>query len=299
MRKLVMPIVCVALVAAACSGPGDEEVATVGDKVVTVADVAELFEIETIPIDSGFRDAASWIVALTALIDAYEDEFGTVLDETAVDALHEEFMASLAADFVTVPEATGIPDSGEEMIRFNARLAVLREEVSERLAATPEFAAGLLAYPEGITTVCVRHILTETEDEILDVQARLEAGEDFAAVADEVSLDTATPGGDLGCAIADVFVVPFAVASMEAEVGTLHGPVTTEYGFHLIIVDERTAPTADEITTNPDPYLSAEVLDVIWAQWLNDNLQDADIEVNPEFGVWDAAMMRIVASPTE
>jgi len=298
-RKLVMPIVCVALVAAACSGPGDDEVATVGDNVITVADVAELFEVETIPIDAGFRDAASWIVALTALVDVYEDEFGAVLDEGAVDDLHEEFMASLEADLVTVAQATGIADSGEEMVRFNARLAVLREEVTGRLASTPKFAAELLAYPEGITTVCVRHILTETEDEILDVRARLEADEDFAAVADEVSLDTATPGGDLGCAIADIFVVPFADAVMEAEVGTLYGPVATEYGFHLIIVDERTAPTADEITANPDPYLSVEVLDTIWNEWLSSSLQDADIDVNPGFGVWDAAMMRIVASPTE
>ncbi len=299
MRKLVIPIVCVALVAAACSGPGDEEVATVGDKVITVADVAELFEIETIPIDTGFRNAASWIVALTALVDAYENEFGVELDEVAVDALHEEFMASLEAEAVTVAQATGIPDAGEEMIRFNARLAVLRDEVTEMLVLDSDFAAALLAYPEGITTVCARHILTETEDEILDVRARLEAGEDFATVADEVSLDTATPGGDLGCAIADIFVGPFATAAMEAEVGTLHGPVATEYGFHLLIVDERTTPTADEIAENPDPYLTDEIVDTIWDEWLSSSLQDAVIEVNPDFGVWDPFGMRIVASPTE
>ncbi len=299
MRRLVVPILCVGLVAAACSGPGDEEVATVGDQVITVADVAELFEIETIPIDTGFRNAASWVVALAALIDAYEDEFGAALDEVAVNDMHEEFMASLVAEAVTVGEATGIPDAGEEMVRLNARLSVLRDEVTAAVVSTPEFAAGLLAYPEGITTVCVRHILTETEEEIFDVQARLEEGEDFAAVADEVSLDTATPGGDLGCGLADIFVGPFAAASMAAEVGALHGPVATEYGFHLMIVDERTAPTADEITENPDPYLSAGVLNAIWEEWLNTSLQDVLIEVNPEFGVWDPVMMRIVAAPTE
>jgi len=298
-RKLVLPILCVALVAAACSGPGDDVVATVGGKVITVDDISELFETETIPIDTSFRDAAFRMVAMSALVDAYEDEFDARIDETAVDELHQEFLASLVTDGVTVAQATNIPDASEAMIRFNAHLTLLREDVVAELISSPELAEALLADPEAITTVCVRHILTTTEAEILDVQARLEAGEDFASVADEVSLDTATPGGDLGCAAADLYVGAFAAATVEAEVGALHGPVATEYGFHMIIVDERTTPTAEQITADPTPYLSEQAIDSLWVDWFNGKLRDADIDVNPRFGVWDAATLQIVASPAE
>jgi len=298
-RKLVMPVLCIALVAAACSGPGDDVVATVGGEVITVDDVSGLFDTETIPIDTGFRDAAFRLVALTVLVDAYEAEFDARIDEAAVDEMHREFMASLEADGVTVAQVTGIPDATEEMIRFNAILTVLRDDVIAGLISRPEFVADLLADPAGITTVCVRHILTETEPEILDVQARLEGGEDFATVADEVSLDTATPGGDLGCATADRYVGSFAVASVEAELGALHGPIPTEYGFHLMIVDERTTPTAEEVTGNPASFASEQTIESLWSDWFNGKLREADIDVNPRFGVWDADTLRIVASATE
>ncbi|MCC5862223.1 MAG: SurA N-terminal domain-containing protein [Gammaproteobacteria bacterium] len=69
---------------------------------------------------------------------------------------------------------------------------------------------------------------------------RIEAGEDFAALAAEFSDDdgSAVEGGDLGWAERGFFVGPFEEALFELEVGEVSEPVETVFGFHVIRLDE-------------------------------------------------------------
>ncbi len=72
--------------------------------------------------------------------------------------------------------------------------------------------------------------------------ARLQAGEDFAALAKAESQDTgsAAKGGDLGDWIkADQLVAPFAEAMSKLNPGQLSGVVETEFGFHIIKLLDR------------------------------------------------------------
>ncbi len=89
--------------------------------------------------------------------------------------------------------------------------------------------------------VHARHILVATEDQARQVLARLQAGEDFAKVAQEVSLDTgsAANGGDLGWFGRGMMVAPFETASFSLEVGQVSEPVQTQYGFHIIELLEK------------------------------------------------------------
>jgi peptidyl-prolyl cis-trans isomerase C len=89
--------------------------------------------------------------------------------------------------------------------------------------------------------VCAKHILVAELDEAEAVVERLEAGEDFAEVAAEVSRDTgsAARGGELGCLPQGATVPAFDDAAFGAEVGVLTGPVQTQFGYHLLMVDER------------------------------------------------------------
>jgi parvulin-like peptidyl-prolyl isomerase len=298
-RKVLVPILCVAVAAAACSSPGAEEVATVDGTVVDIDDVSALFLSDTIPIDDAFRWAASLLVAERLMEGAYRSEFGGAVDEDEADRLYEQSVAQMDTQGATAADVMRVPDASFELIRLRDRINVIGDQVMDELLADPDTIAGLLADPAELTTVCSSHILVETEEEATAVIERLDAGEEFSAVATEVSLDTGSPGGDLGCSAPGAYVDAFATAVMEAEVGALHGPVETEFGFHVILVNERTTPSEEEVTADPRGYASNAFLSSLWSAWFTAVIEDAEIEVNSKYGVWDPTMRGIVASPTE
>lgn len=96
-----------------------------------------------------------------------------------------------------------------------------------------------------------RHILIATDDEtdsaaaaaqVSEIEQQVAAGEDFSELAREYSDDTgsAKDGGDLGWTGRGDFVEPFEDVLFEMEKGAISGPVTTQYGVHLIqLVDIR------------------------------------------------------------
>ncbi len=98
------------------------------------------------------------------------------------------------------------------------------------------------------THVRARHILVNADDDpaaarasIQDARRRIQAGEDFGAVAIEMSDDqgSGANGGDLGWFGPGRMVAPFQEAAFEADIGDLVGPVETTFGFHLIEVTHR------------------------------------------------------------
>ena len=96
-----------------------------------------------------------------------------------------------------------------------------------------------------------RHILVATEQEAKDIIAKLKAGGKFEELA-KVSKDgSANNGGDLGWMAPGKLVKPFADAMMALKNGEItQTPVKTEFGFHVIKLEESRAtklPTLDEV----------------------------------------------------
>jgi len=97
--------------------------------------------------------------------------------------------------------------------------------------------------------VHARHILVKTEAEAKDIIKKLKAGADFAKLATEKSTDngSAKQGGDLGFFPKSEMVPAFADAAFAMKAGELaEKPVKTEFGYHVIKVEERrkSAPPA-------------------------------------------------------
>jgi peptidyl-prolyl cis-trans isomerase C len=85
-----------------------------------------------------------------------------------------------------------------------------------------------------------RHILVETESACAALKTEIEGGADFAAVAQEhSSCPSSRQGGDLGQFGPGQMVPEFDKVVFSAELGTVQGPVQTQFGYHLLEVTER------------------------------------------------------------
>ncbi|MGH8539320.1 MAG: peptidylprolyl isomerase [Stenotrophobium sp.] len=85
-----------------------------------------------------------------------------------------------------------------------------------------------------------RHILVATEQQCNALKSQIEAGSDFAAIAKQHSTcPSGRDGGNLGSFSPGMMVREFDEAVFSAPVGTVQGPVKTEFGYHLIEVTSR------------------------------------------------------------
>jgi len=85
-----------------------------------------------------------------------------------------------------------------------------------------------------------RHILTETKEACEDIKKQIEEGTDFAEMAKTHSqCPSGQSGGDLGVFSPGQMVQEFDTVVFNEEVGKVHGPVQTQFGFHLIEITMR------------------------------------------------------------
>ncbi|MCB9800223.1 MAG: peptidylprolyl isomerase [Candidatus Omnitrophica bacterium] len=84
------------------------------------------------------------------------------------------------------------------------------------------------------------HILVKDEKACLDLKAQIEQGADFAALAAKHSLcPSGRDGGALGEFSQGQMVPEFDQVVFTQEVGKTHGPVKTQFGYHLVYIESR------------------------------------------------------------
>lgn len=171
------------------------------------------------------------------------------------------------------------------------RLAV--GEVSEPLRSPSGFHLVKVVDREGGSQQAVvqehraRHILIETtpnRDEqraealANQIRQRLDAGENFAALAQEFSDDrgSALNGGELGWVRPGQMVPSFEEAMRALEVGEISQPVRSRFGYHLIVVDER---RQQDVTREAQ---RRQVRDTLFQRKVNDELEAWMQEIRAE-----------------
>lgn len=134
--------------------------------------------------------------------------------------------------------------------------------------------------PRTAPFVNARHILVDSEELALELLDGLNAGESFAQLARTVSTDTGSgaQGGELGWSSPDNYVEPFADAVREAEIGSLIGPVSTQFGWHIIQVRGR--EDREQTDAEYERSLDLEFEDYV------DELRSGDTVTVEVFDIW-------------
>jgi len=91
-----------------------------------------------------------------------------------------------------------------------------------------------------MTRARARHILVKTQAECETLKKQIEGGADFAAIAQRHSqCPSGQRGGDLGEFGPGQMVPEFDKVVFGGEVGKVHGPVKTQFGYHLVQITSR------------------------------------------------------------
>jgi peptidyl-prolyl cis-trans isomerase C len=214
--------------------------------------------------------------------------FGGVIDQL----IQQELLAQ------TVTEEPDIL----ELALASQRRNILANAAVERLVAGAVTDEALqaaydaaVAGMEPATEWNASHILVETEEEAQAVVERLNAGEDFAAVAQEVSTDPGSgpQGGELGWFGAGMMVPEFEQGVAGLEAGQVSAPVQSQFGWHVIRLNEtrqQELPALDQVRGELEAQIQQEAIEA--------HLQELEAQgqvTRPEPGQFDP---NVLADPS-
>ncbi|WP_316013709.1 peptidylprolyl isomerase [Roseobacter sp. HKCCA0434] len=213
----------------------DTVVATVNGTEITLGHVVAIRD----RLPQNYRSLPPEVL-LPGLVDQLIDQ--TLLSDEAVEAGAED-LARVQIQLDN--ERRGILSN--ETIATVLAGAVTEEKIAEAYEA-------LTSEMTRATEYNASHILVETEEEANDVIAELEGGADFAELAQERSTGPSGPnGGNLGWFGPGQMVPEFDAAVQALEVGAVSEPVETQFGWHVVTVNEtRLSPLPPLEQVQPD-----------------------------------------------
>lgn len=188
---------------------------------------------------------------MIAMKEGLQGGAGDLPDVALWDLMLDQMIRQTAVAQVTAQSLTPRDRAMLELDRRGYLSAATLERVAkpepteEELRAVYDATFGSDDSPK--TEYSAAHILVATEDEAKAVAEELAGGADFAALAAEKSTDnSAANGGDLGWFTAEMMVEPFAKAVEALEPGQVSAPVQSQFGWHVIRLNETREQTPPE-----------------------------------------------------
>lgn len=252
-----------------------EDLLAVTDQLGDNPDAAQLLFAQPLP-DTFDQDVLSSLIQVEVLDVAIADS-GASIPDGALAAELEIIEGQLEGAMGNGPD----PQAAVATIKSGASeyLGLVAEQRVRQNAMTDVFLTG-----ETTSVPCSRHILLATDADAEAAIARLEAGEDFADLAVELSTGPSGPtGGDLGCAEPEGYVEAFRDAILAAPLNVVVGPVETAFGFHVIEVYDTDTIPEDRGAAGSQGFAV-----------YNEVLASAQVEIPSALGEWDIQAGRVV-----
>ncbi|WP_170606427.1 peptidylprolyl isomerase [Ruegeria arenilitoris] len=186
------------------------------------------------------------VIATTAnLPQQYQQLEDEVLYDFILEQLVQQQLLSQQQENLTQRNALTLENESRSLLAVQTVNAITETEVTEE-AIQAAYDARFADF-EGDDEFDASHILVETEDEAKAIKAQLEDGADFAEMAKEKSTGPSGPnGGALGWFGKGQMVPEFESAVVELEKGQVSEPVQTQFGWHLVILNDRRKSKAPE-----------------------------------------------------
>ena len=198
-----------------------------------------------------------------------------------VDAEFEEVKAQFGDEFQNALKESGLT---EDTLRSNIKFNQLRNKAIADSITDEDIKA---YYDQASMELNARHILVKDEETANEVIEKLNAGEDFATLAKELSEDTgsAENGGDLGWFTVGKMVTEFNDAAYALEINEISKPVKSQFGYHIIqVTDKREIEDFGTLEEKKDAIketliANAQASTTYWQTVVADLVKEAKIEV--------------------
>ena len=195
-------------------------------------------------------DVAFTAIDLADTLEQYSPEQRTRI---LMDLLINQKLMAAAAEKAGIAETKEFEQRMVLMRERTLRDFYFNEQVQKKIsdadvrAAYDKLAAEMSAQDE----VRARHILVKTREEAEAVIKELKGGADFAKLAGEKSIGPSKDnGGDLGFLGRGDAAGPFVEAALALGINEISEPVKTDFGWHVIKVEEKrkkTAPAFEQV----------------------------------------------------
>ncbi|UUX33946.1 peptidylprolyl isomerase [Fundicoccus culcitae] len=270
-------------------------IATVGEQEISQEEFYQ--ELKAVAGDVTLRTMILEMVLEHSVPDAQalrtsaEEEVSAQIDEAGGQEVFDQLLA--------YQQLGTTEDFTEQIYLRNLFQAVIEQNTDMSDAAIQNFYDN-----EYAPTMEAQHILVETEEEALAVIERINNGEEFDAVAQEVSLDSSASNGGLLSPFTTGQMVPeFEEAVVSQENGEMtQVPVQSSYGYHVIrTINNGTKAPLDEIRDDVElQYINSKLEDSAYAFGIIGRLvQDANVQINDEDLATAIDDLLAMAAPTE
>jgi parvulin-like peptidyl-prolyl isomerase len=330
--RRLLPVLCLAVLAAGCSGFGvrNSDAATVNGVGIPTERLSEMTKAQlgqqqqaqqqgqqqqSQDIEGATRQALEGLIQFQLVLDGARRE-GVTVDEADVDARMEQLKQQVAAQGQNYEQLLESRQISEEVLRTQQRVQLAVDLVAVKLVPYSPDAVlrqTLDKRKDDFLEVRVRHVLVKDKATADQVRRELVGGGDWSAVAKERSIDTQSKdkAGDLGfnakgATVKQFEQAEFALAAQGDCKGQTRGPcsspisqpVKTQYGYHVLqVVGVRLPALDNELRAKLEPTVRDRRQQAV-QRWFDDQVKRAEVTVNPRFGRWDAANGKVVERET-